>query len=173
MSKKELKDRYDKILKNDFIQENNEKAILFGYKLLYSNYYSKDFYETILKKELGSHYKEYKNGAGKELDEVNNKPPKFLSIASSSSFCFFSLRNNGFKYFANKIEKNNIKVIDKISFEKDLNIIPSKSFATAHLDAYFKTEQNEYFFECKCHEFFDLHDKSLSKSYFEKEHSYY
>lgn len=174
MNKKELKDKYDEILKNDFIQENNEKAILFGYKLKNSldsnyNYYSKDFYEMNLKKELGSHYKEYKNGAGKELDEVNNKPPKFLSIASSSSFCFFSLRNNGFKYFANKIEKNNIKVIDKISFEKDLNIIPSMTFATAHLDAYFKTEQNEYFFECKCHEFFDSHKKSLSKSYFEKE----
>lgn len=171
MNNKELKEKYDEILKKDYISGDDKKASYFGYEihLTYKNYFNKKRSQEIedeLKKS--GHLDEYKKGSGQELKEKGPIPPKFLSIASSSSFCYFSLRNDGYKYFAKKIENDNFTLSEQISFEKDLNIIPRNKFATAHLDAYFKTKKNEYFFECKCHEFFDTHAKSLKQKYFDE-----
>lgn len=171
MDEIKLKQKYDEILKNDYIGNNKLKSNQFGYVIYnkYNNYFSNQMLEYF-KTELGKHFKEYDGGSGQELTQKNGQPPKFLSIGSSSNFCFFSLRNDGFKYFLSELEGENYEIINsnnkEIEFEKKLKIIPR---GIANLDAYVKTKKCEYFFECKCHEFFDLHDKSLSKSYFKKE----
>lgn len=171
MNKIDLKKKYDEILKKDYIGNDDKKANYFGYEIHknYKNYFNKERSKEIKNElEKSGHLKEYESGSGQELKEKGSMPPKFLSIGSSSSFCFFSLRNDGYKYFARKIEEDNVEISEQIHFEKDLNIISGNKGATAHLDAYFKTKKNEYFFECKCHEFFDSHKKSLSEKYFDK-----
>lgn len=167
--KKDKKYRYDRILKDDYIEKDNDRKKLFGYKIdfTYDNYFNKDEISKI-QEQLGKHYEEYKRGGGQELKALDLRPPKFLSIGSSSNFCFFSLKDDGYKYFIKAIEGFDFNIKESIKFETKLNIIPK---AYSNMDAYFKTDKNEYFVECKCHEFFDTHGKSLSKSYFKKEYN--
>lgn len=171
MDEIKLKQKYDEILKNDYIGNNKLKSNQFGYVIYnnYNNYFSNQMLEYF-KTELGKHFKEYDSGSGQELTQKNGQPPKFLSIGSSSNFCFFSLRNDGFKYFLSELEGENYEIINsnnkEIEFEKKLKIIPR---GIANLDAYVKTKKCEYFFECKCHELFDNHKTQLSKSYFNGE----
>lgn len=77
----------------------------------------------------------------RELPE-NNKKPHMLSVASSSRLCCL--------YFQNR----------NIVFEKGLSV--GVKSAKAQLDAF--DESKGIYYECKCHEFFDKHQK-LRKSY--------
>ena len=166
---KELKREYDKTLKRSYLRFGNG---LFNNDFPYSNkyplYYKKDILNNLIKQMRKDVYKAYIEGGGHELEEgINGRPPKFLSISSSSQFCFTSLnidkytnKKEGADYFSHDGES-----IKRTYFEKQLPIL--KDVIPPHMDAYAKTRKREHFFECKCHEMFDIHSLSLSKKYFD------
>lgn len=107
----------------------------------------------------------YDSGQGGELKERINKygnkiPPSMFSVASSSRFCYLSLRDSDLDVF------NIRNIITKRRFEEKLPVF--EKGIPPHMDAYCETEKEVCFFECKCHEQFDSHPIVLSKSYFNK-----
>lgn len=167
---KNLKKEYDNTLKRNYLRINDgfwEND--FPYSPKYLNYLKKDILKNLVKAMRDDVYEAYKNGEGHELDERKNGiPPKFLSIASSSRFCFTSLdvnentkKKEGADFFSHSGE-----IINKTYFEKVLPVLDKDNVTHPHLDAYAVTDKREYFFECKCHEMFDVHSLKISKSYF-------
>lgn len=166
---KELKEEYDKTLKKGYLKLGNGAFDGdFPYSVKYPLYFKRSFLRAFVKQMRKSVYLAYKEGAGHELDEgANGVPPKFLSIGSSSQFCFVSLNINdylnekeGADYFSHEGER-----IKRVYFEKKLPVFNDNSIPP-HIDAYAKTPKREYFFECKCHEMFDQHPLKISKRYF-------
>ena len=166
---KELKEEYDKTLKRSYLRVGNGFYNAdFPYSQKYPLYFRKHILSNLIRNMRKDVYQAYKKGAGHELDEgPNGIPPKFLSIGSSSCFCFTSLDINeyinekeGADFFSH--EGENIK---RTYFEKQLPVLEDSSIPP-HMDAYAKTTKREYFFECKCHEMFDIHPLILSKKYF-------
>ena len=109
--------------------------------------------------------KAYKSGKGGELTIRKNRygqelPISMLSVASSSRFCYLSLRDSDLSAF----DIHNIIV--KRRFEERLPILEGGT--PPHMDAYCETDKEVCFFECKCHEQFDGHPIVLSESYFNK-----
>lgn len=167
---KELKNIYDDTLKRSYLRMGNGFCgDDFPYSPKYPNYFKKKILDNLVSEMREDVYEAYKNGAGHELNEgKNGVPPKFLSIASSSQFCFITLNvdecineEEGADYFAHEGER-----IDKTYFEKLLPVLDNDKSTPPHMDAYALTEKREYFFECKCHEMFDVHSLYLSKNYF-------
>ena len=166
---KELKNEYDETLKRSYLKFGNGFFNAdFPYSSKYPLYFRKHILDNLIRDMRKDVYLSYKNGAGHELDEgPHGVPPKFLSIGSSSQFCFTSLDINesmnekeGADFFAHKGER-----IKRTYFEKQLPVLNDGSIPP-HTDAYAKTIKREYFFECKCHEMFDAHTIKLSKKYF-------
>ncbi len=165
-----LKTEYDEILKREFLKERGSSPErYFPYSMQYPNYFKKSILVSIAKNMRKDVLYAYLNGSGQELrEQANGIPPKFLSIASSSSFCYFSLNINGKSVLKEGADffSHNGERINKVYFEKKLPIL-SNCQSTPHIDAYAKTIKREYFFECKCHEIFDYHPIKLSKRYFD------
>ena len=166
---KRLKKEYDETLKRGYLKMGNGFFDGdFPYSPKYPLYFKKVCLRILVKQMRKSVYLAYKKGAGHELDEgPKGIPPKFLSIGSSSRFCFVSLdvykyigEKEGADYFSHDGER-----IKRTYFEKKLPIFDDDSIPP-HMDAYAKTSKREYFFECKCHEMFDEHPLELSKKYF-------
>ena len=166
---KELKNEYDETLKRSYLKLGNGFFNAnFPYSSKYPLYFKKHILGNLIEDMRKDVYLAYKEGSGHELDEgPNGIPPKFLSIGSSSCFCFTSLDINeyinekeGADFFSREGER-----IKRTYFEKQLPILNDDSIPP-HMDAYAKTTKREYFFECKCHEMFDAHSIKLSKKYF-------
>lgn len=166
---KGLKREYDEALKRGYLRAGNGFYDNdFPYSPKYPLYFKKSVLRNLIKRMRKSVYLSYKKGAGHELDEgPNGIPPKFLSIGSSSRFCFVSLNvddgineKEGADFFSHEGER-----IKRTYFEKRLPVFDDDS-TPPHMDAYAKTRKREYFFECKCHEMFDTHPLRLSKKYF-------
>ena len=166
---KGLKEKYDETLKRSYLRVGNGfYNAVFPYSPRYPLYFRKYILGNLISEMRKDIYLAYKEGAGRELDEgPNGVPPKFLSIGSSSCFCFTSLdvnknidKKEGADFFSRDGER-----IKRTYFEKQLPVFDDSSIPP-HLDAYAKTNKREYFFECKCHEMFDTHTLKLSKKYF-------
>ena len=166
---KELKEEYDKTLKKSYLRVGNGFCDAdFPYSQKYPLYFKRHILINLIFNMRKDVRLAYQEGAGHELDEgPNGVPPKFLSIGSSSRFCFTGLDINeyinekeGADFFSH--EGENIK---RTYFEKQLPVLDDSSIPP-HMDAYAKTTKREYFFECKCHEMFDIHSLILSKKYF-------
>lgn len=109
------------------------------------NHYFNDSYKDALRLELSERFL-LEKFEKREIPE-NLEKPHMCSVASSSRLCFL--------YFAN---------VKDIEFEKELST--GIRGGKPQLDAYSSTMHTYY--ECKCHEIFDNHDKNknhLSKSY--------
>lgn len=107
----------------------------------------------------------YNSGAGGELKEHKNRygkivPPSMLSVASSSRFCYLSLRDSDLSVFG--INQSGFRR----RFEEKLPILDKG--IPPHMDAYYEAKEEICFFECKCHEQFDSHEIKLAESYFGK-----
>ena len=166
---KELKEEYDKTLKKSYLRVGNGfNDADFPYSQKYPLYFRSHILINLISNMRKDVRLAYQEGAGHELDEgPNGVPPKFLSIGSSSCFCFTSLNINkyinekeGADFFSHEGEK-----IKRTYFEKRLPVLEDSSIPP-HMDAYAKTTKREYYFECKCHEMFDIHSLILSKKYF-------
>ncbi len=166
----ELKDNYDEILKQEYFALGNGS---FNNDLPYSEkypyYFTAKYINGIVMKMRPVVYTAYKHGAGHELDVgKGGVPPKFLCIGSSALFCYESLEMNkdtkegeGAAFFAHKHNK-----ITNIEFEKEVAVLNITNIIRPHMDTYAKTENTEYFFECKFHEMFDDHPMRVSQRYF-------
>ena len=162
-----LKYEYDEILKQRYLEKGNGfYDDDFPYSSKYPHYFKKHVLKNLLDDMNSTTKKAYMVGAGKEFEEKNGRPPKFLSIGSSSLFCYLALSTDcaddkeGADYFSIGDDK-----INNVEFEKKLKVLPGNA-NPPHMDAYAKTKNREYFFECKCHEMFDKHNIRLSKKYF-------
>ena len=167
---KEIKKEYDKTLKRSYLRIGNG---LFDNDFPYSHRYPLYFKKAILDKLIlgmpEEVYRAYKDGAGHELDEgPRGTPPKFLSIGSSSQFCYTSLEiseltpvGEGAYFFVDEGDE-----IHQLSFEKALPILEGELVTPPYMDAYAEGKKKDYFFECKCHEMFGVHPLRLSKKYF-------
>ena len=165
-----LKLHYDEAMKRNYLAEAGEKGKDdFPYSEKYPLYLKRhllDYYVSLMNVDT---YNAYRYGEGKELEEgVRGRPPKFLSVASSSRFCFTSLdirkdtkAGEGADFFALKGER-----IHAVYFEKPLPILGDLAKGHPSMDAYAVSEDTEYFFECKCQEMFGPHQITLSPSYF-------
>ena len=130
------------------------------YEMYFHNNYKKFLLD--LMKDIEGAEEAYNSGAGGELKEHTKVgiqiPPKMLSVASSSRFCFLSLKNLNPEIFGAK------KGSKSIEFEKKLHILDKGT--PPHMDAFYDAEDYELYFECKCHEMFDYHPIELSTKYF-------
>lgn len=170
MSKIYWKNEYDLLLKKDFIGEDKGKENWFQ-KDEYEVYFTHDRLEKgPLRKRLEvvtstnspqTGWCAYHRGAGKELEEVDGKPAKFLSIASSSNFCFTYIQSEteGAHYLAKVITDG--EEAEQYCFEKKLPILNGR--ISPHLDAYIETKSTDIYVECKCHEFCSKIESNDSK----------
>lgn len=156
MAEDNLKTAYDKLLK-----KHDRSGRPFRDDK-YDAYFTDDYLRWLLNEKMPKDVrKAYKEGAGKELSYgKKGEPPSMLSVASSSRFCFLSLIESDLSAFGVKNKAGDIE------FEKKL---PITSGTPPHMDAYYMGEEEEYFFECKCHEQFDDHPIELAASYFDKD----
>ncbi len=157
------KDLFDRIIKDAIGNPS-----MFGYCLLPNNdkkYHKYDMYYSnsefnklckVMKEEYPSIYASYSRGKGSELIGT---PPKMASVASSSRFCYLSLRNASIRDF--EVTESQIKPFE---FEKDLKVYDI-SGTNPQMDAFIETDNSYYFFEFKCHEIFDEKAKKLSIQY--------
>lgn len=150
------KNRFDYFIKKNLVDVLGNNS--FGYEMAgrsYDVYYNREAYKNFIAEmqsdKYNKFYNQYNRGKGSELIGTDNRPPKMASVASSSRFFYLALRD-GSKQFSNT---------GNIIFEHGCRIKGVQ--ATANLDAYLP-EENIYF-EVKCHEVFDNHEISLSKSY--------
>ena len=170
---------YDE-LKNIYVKDKSKKKALYDLFLYTledpSKFSYNDEYIWYFKDKQSANLnmpqdveEQYNAGAGGELKDRTDKygnvlPPKMLSVASSSRFCYLLFNNctPNFDIFEERTLTN------KIVFEKQLKILDSDMATPPHMDAYYDGTGCELFFECKCHEFFDSHKVKLSKAYGEK-----
>ena len=156
------KTEFDDIIKQNLIKRYGEDK--FGYCLSknYENYYSKNEFETFLtemKEKFPSAFSQYDFGKGSELKEQKGRygfyPPKMASVASSSRFCYISLRNGGKAIGADETAQFEVGLTIR-----DIDGIPPQ------LDACFL--KKNIFVEAKCHEIFDNHKVVLKEKYWEQ-----
>lgn len=153
---KSLQNQYDETLKelenrpDDFRSED------------YSVYFKdKVFEDEILKNMSETDRNAYGTGAGGELKDANNGiPAKMKSVASSSRFCYLSLKDTDFSVFGVK----NRSFVRR--FEERLPVVRGTA---PHMDCYYEDGDVIVCFECKCHEQFNDHTFELSESYFSKD----
>lgn len=144
------KNTFDDILKQNVV--NVTGFDFFGpniYNGTFPNYYNCcafDEFVTQMQTVYRQHYEKYSSGKGSELLPKDGKPPKMSSVASSSRFCYLSLRN-----------------VANVDFEHACPIKGIKG-TPPQMDAYIAGAN--IFIEVKCHEIFDKHKKTLSKQYF-------
>ena len=155
----ELKNRYDNELKKLVKQPG-----LFRDDT-YSVYFKKCYFcSEIIQKMEESDYISYLTGAGSELIEhvKNGKiiPASMSSVASSSRFCYLSLKDSDFSVFG---VKNYPFQSHPRRFEEKL---PIGGGTPPHMDCYYEDDNELVCFECKCHEQFDDHKIELAESYF-------
>lgn len=162
ISLSKLKRRYDLILKE---LENRDDAFRNDKYDVYfiPSLFEEEVISTMKKKDFDA----YGSGAGGELKEHSNKngdilPASMSSVGSSSRFCYLSLRNSDLSAFGIK------KAESDVYFEEKLPIQGVDGGIPPHMDAYYESDDNFYFFECKCHEQFDKHKLELSNAYFDK-----
>lgn len=154
---KKRKQRYDQLLKE---LENNPDSFRNDYPV-----YFKTKKAAHIDNMSIDDFNAFDSGAGSELKEHitkqgKNVPPSMLSVASSSRFCYLSLKDCNFNAF--NIERTNFVR----RFEEKLPIFDKG--IPPHMDAYYEAEKEVCFFECKCHEQFDRHYIRLAESYFNK-----
>ena len=166
--KKELKSEFDEIL-YDLYAKN--ESYNFSYSDRYKCYFKQEVlteYKTMMSE---SGLKAYGAGAGQELEphvregSTEMEPPKMLSVASSSRFCYLLFKDFIPESFGEAPSCDNQSVI---AYEKTLRVVSGGKAVLGkppHMDAYFNGDDYELFFECKCHEFFDSHAVTLSKAY--------
>lgn len=150
------------------LKKNVDNDDIFGYAVLpnedreypehvYKEYYSKRTFSEFCE-EMKDKYKDiyvaYAKGKGSELVGA---PPKMASVASSSRFCYLALRDASIDVFGENSGK-------KFEFEKNLPVCEIKG-TNPQMDAFCDGESADYFFEFKCHELFDVHEKEISEQY--------
>ena len=154
------KSRFDKLLRSLYPDPG-------VFREDYPVYFRKEWFErNVIGSMDPDDYAAYKDGKGGELDEYEKRgrivPMPMSSVASSSRFCYLSLRDADFSAFGIDPQGHRRR------FEHELRI-PGIGGTAPQMDAYVEDgEGGYYFFECKCHEFFDDHDILLSPSYFGK-----
>ena len=154
---------FDRIVREAIGDQN-----LFGYAVLpnedktyhmYEMYYSNDEFNKFcntMKSNYECIYDSYARGKGSELVGT---PPKMASVASSSRFCYLSLRDASISDFDNAVESSG-----PFEFEKEL-LVRDITGTNPQMDAFTETDRFIFFFEFKCHELFDNHKKVLSSQY--------
>lgn len=165
---KNLKGIYDEALKEAYLTHGSGFGDDdFPWSPEYPLYFKNKILTNLMKNMRPEVVKAYQNAPGHELEERGAIPPKFLSIASSSRFCYESLEINEFinehegaDFFSRPGDH-----LETVEFEKELRV-DSVQGTPPSMDAYARGSQREYFFECKCHEMFDDHPLFLSKQYF-------
>lgn len=143
---------FDNIIRRNIVKNMGDSVL--GYDS-YENYYSRAEFEKfkteMQRPEYLDFYNRYKAGKGSELEPQKGKfgeiPPKMVSVASSSRFCYLAFRDMG---------SGSVKVEVPCRIKGVRGTPPQ-------LDAYI-SEVNT-FFEVKCHEIFDSHSIKLSDSY--------
>ena len=158
MALAELKKSYDQMLK-EF--ENKPELFCEGE---YGVYFKWPYFcSEIVQKMKESDHASYITGAGSELSEhtKNGKriPASMSSVASSSRFCYLSLKDSDFSVFRIKNYTNNRRFEEKMPIVKGAGTPP-------HMDCYYEDDEELVCFECKCHEQFDDHNIVLAESYF-------
>lgn len=149
------KDKFDAIIKSNLVNfKSDVSADSFGYIIeerKYENYYTSDCFKSFVERMENEHYEMYYGGKGGELVEKKGRyglmPPKMASVASSSRFCYFALKD-----------------INGVEFEKDCRIFDDSEIAP-QLDAYIPQEYCDIFVEVKCHEIFDSHKIKMKNKY--------
>lgn len=156
---KQLKDRYDKKLKELENRPNDFRNDRYGV-------YFKDevFKAEILANMSEIDYNAYGTGAGDELkDAKDGEPAKMKSVASSSRFCYLSLKDSDFSVF--DVDDHPFQRRQR-RFEEKLPIVGG---TPPHMDCYYEGGDELVCFECKCHEQFDDHKIELAESYFKND----
>lgn len=134
----------------------NEKRC---YKSYYTNKAFDDFITEMQLPQYRHHYDRYISGKGSELKMSRGRygftPPKMASVASSSRFCYLSLRNGGKAIGANG------PVLFEVGCKiEGVNRIPPQ------LDAWFP--EDRIYVEAKCQEIFTGHQPILKAEYWDK-----
>lgn len=155
------KTEFDRILCKAHMQHHLTNP--FGYRSEnvqghYPHYFSEEAFRSFLQ-EMEEHYPDafsrYRSGKGSELLERTEKgrtmPPKMASAASSSRFCYLSLRDGA-----------HVLGGGKVTFEADCPVDGVRGTAP-QMDAF--SAEGAIFIEVKCHEIFDPHAISLSHQY--------
>ena len=153
-----IKKEYDNVLKE---LENRKDDFRDDYDV----YFKKNIFEKeIVNKMYDDDKERYVKGAGHELSEHKKDgkvlPPDMSSVASSSRFCYLSLKDTDFSVFGIKD-----KTFRRIFEEK----MPITQGTPPHMDCYYVDDDELVCFECKCHEQFDNHDIKLAESYFKND----
>lgn len=145
----------------------------FPYSKDYPYYFKERLLRNIIKDTPKYIINELKDSQCNALVSKNNNPPEILSIASSAMQCLVSLGmsieendNSHLQVFLNAGDEIGIKT--KPHFEKKLRIKNVKGYSP-NMDAYFESKKQEYYFECKCSEFFNNVKKGISQQYFKDE----
>ena len=167
----ELVNEYNEILKKEYIHSGNcSNEDDFPYSEKHPHYFKQKKFDNIIRGMSKETYNEYSRGLGHELEPLGkDAPPKFISVASSALFCYTKLevdKTSNKKEGADFFSIDDDRITD-VEFEKKLvineNLINGKH---PYMDAYAITNNREYFFECKCQEFFFEKDTKIAKSYF-------
>lgn len=149
---------FDNLLRRAYCDHCGDSS--FGYpsgdsEKRYPNYFSAEAFQIFVRnmQDFYPHaYRKYAAGKGSELTPSHNAPPKMSSIASSSRFCYLSLRDGAQALGGNYVE-----------FEYECRIQGIGGTAP-QMDAY--SSEGNIFIEVKCHEIFDKHSICLSPQYY-------
>ena len=156
------KSEFDTLIKENLVAQFGPD--FFGYHIpstdrTYGNYYCEDAFFAF-REEMKSSYPHihhfYNRGKGSELKELPSRygilPPKMASVASSSRFCYLTLRDG-----AAALGTNN-----PVIFEHGCPItgVPGNA---PQLDACIPADS--IYVEAKCHEIFDSHRVVMKNKY--------
>lgn len=111
-----------------------------GYELIgkrYMAYTTNSEWDEFVKAMKPEHKKQFGDGAGGELNQQGNTPPKMASYASSSRM-LYSLA----------------KTTPNFVFEKEMPFVVDGVSTTAYLDGFLKIKNKYFFIEAKCREIY-------------------
>lgn len=103
----------------------------------YMAYCENSEWDEFVKAMKPEHKKQFGDGAGGELNQQGNTPPKMASYASSSRMLY-----------------NLAKTTPNFVFEKEMPFVVDGVGTTAYLDGFLKAQDKYYFVEAKCREIY-------------------
>ena len=158
MSNPLTKSQFDSIIRDNVLKHSGLKSSPFfeakdGEKA-YTNYYNDNAFDEFCDSMHNNYpkaFEAYKYGPGKEMDKRPPAPAKMASVASSSRFCYLALRDGA----------QVLGLKGTPTFEKACAIKGLVPVTKATPDAFF--EEDNTYFEVKCHEIFDPQKKFKDK----------